>query len=88
MLQSANTAFNDSKQGHTNQRDQMLKDLAAAFDAYVELSANLQEGTKVCNSHMISAQYCYIVLLLVLCFQVLIRLENITMFTKSLVQMF
>ena len=26
----------------------MLKDLAAAFDAYVELSANLQEGTKVC----------------------------------------
>ena len=47
-FQNANTAFNNAKHGQTSQRDQMLKDLAAAFDAYIELSANLQEGTKVC----------------------------------------
>lgn len=48
-FQSANERFMAAKQGggNVNPRDQMLKDLAAAFDAFVELSANLKEGTKV-----------------------------------------
>lgn len=48
-IQEANNGFNEAKQGHVGQRDQLLKDLAAAFDAYIELSANLQEGTKFYN---------------------------------------
>lgn len=48
-IQTANTGFNSAKQGRVGQRDQVLKDLAAAFDAYIELSANLQEGTKFYN---------------------------------------
>jgi len=49
QVQVSNIAFNDAKQGHVGQRDQVLKDLAAAFDAYIELSGNLQEGTKFYN---------------------------------------
>lgn len=31
-------------------REQKLKDLAAAYDSYIELKNNLEEGTKVSNS--------------------------------------
>ena len=36
-------------QGNNNARDDMLKQLAAAHDAYFELQNNLQEGTKFYN---------------------------------------
>ena len=50
-MQQANTEFSNAKtsQGAAN-REQKLKDLAAAFDSYVELKNNLGEGTKVCNT--------------------------------------
>ena len=35
--------------GGTNDRDEVLKQLAAANDAYFELKGNLQEGTKFYN---------------------------------------
>ena len=39
----------NGNQGGDNARDEMLKKLAAAHDAYFELQNNLQEGTKFYN---------------------------------------
>ena len=39
----------NGSQGGDNARDDMLKKLAAAHDAYFELQNNLQEGTKFYN---------------------------------------
>ena len=37
----------ETEQRGVSERDQMLKDLAAGYDAYMELSSNLAEGSKV-----------------------------------------
>ena len=49
LLQDANNRFVSEKHssGAASQREQMLKELSQGYDAYIELSANLQEGTKV-----------------------------------------
>ncbi|CAH1241324.1 PDCD6IP [Branchiostoma lanceolatum] len=50
-IQTANTEFCQQKQasGSANQREEKLKDLAAAHDAFMELLGNLEEGTKFYN---------------------------------------
>ncbi|XP_078662085.1 programmed cell death 6-interacting protein-like isoform X3 [Branchiostoma floridae x Branchiostoma belcheri] len=50
-IQTANTEFCQQKQasGSVNQREEKLKDLAAAHDAFMELISNLEEGTKFYN---------------------------------------
>eukprot|EP00112_Aurelia_sp_Birch-Aquarium-sp1_P025588 Seg858.7 transcript_id=Seg858.7/GoldUCD/mRNA.D3Y31 product="Programmed cell death 6-interacting protein" protein_id=Seg858.7/GoldUCD/D3Y31 len=50
-VQDANNRFVAEKQssGAASQREQMLKDLAQAYDAFNELLANLKEGTKFYN---------------------------------------
>lgn len=51
FLQAANDKFVKEKQSGqaATERETMLKDLATAYDIYMELLGNLQEGTKVCN---------------------------------------
>lgn len=39
----------ETEQRGTSERDQVLKDLAAGYDAYMELNNNLAEGSKVTN---------------------------------------
>ena len=48
-MQRVNTDFCAAKsQGAGGvSRDEMLKNLASAFDSYMELKGNLEEGTKV-----------------------------------------
>lgn len=48
-FQDANQRFVATKHdsGAASQRETMLKDLAQAYDAFMELLANLQEGKKV-----------------------------------------
>jgi hypothetical protein len=55
VLQKANEEFTRVKTGGSGgvSRDQKLKDLAAAFDSFMELQNNLEEGTKV------TASYCH-----------------------------
>lgn len=49
-IQSANAEFCQEKQGHGgNNREAVLMELAAAHDMYMELTANLKEGTKFYN---------------------------------------
>ncbi|KAH7951242.1 hypothetical protein HPB52_006991 [Rhipicephalus sanguineus] len=49
-IQAANAEFCQEKQGSGgNNREDVLKDLAAAHDMYMELTANLEEGTKFYN---------------------------------------
>ncbi|XP_065052731.1 programmed cell death 6-interacting protein-like [Rhopilema esculentum] len=50
-IQDANNRFVAEKQssGAASQRDQMLKELAQAYDAFIELLGNLQEGSKFYN---------------------------------------
>ncbi|XP_013793109.1 programmed cell death 6-interacting protein-like [Limulus polyphemus] len=50
-IQQANTAFCQEKQDNQSSvtRDTMMKDLAGAHDAYMELKNNLKEGTKFYN---------------------------------------
>ncbi|KAG0416097.1 hypothetical protein HPB47_006703 [Ixodes persulcatus] len=49
-IQSANAEFCQEKQGHGgNNREAVLMELAAAHDMYMELTANLNEGTKFYN---------------------------------------
>jgi len=47
--QRANLEFTQAKvqDQAAASREQKLKDLAAAYDAYIELKGNLEEGTKV-----------------------------------------
>ena len=48
-LEAAHRQFvQETQQAGTSARDNMLKELAAGFDAYQELNNNLQEGTQVC----------------------------------------
>lgn len=46
---SANDEFVALKGNSGNKREQFMKDLATAYDAYIELSDNLKEGTKFYN---------------------------------------
>jgi programmed cell death 6-interacting protein len=48
-VRRANLQFQNEKQGNesSGMRDEMLKNLARAFDAYQEILSNLKEGTKV-----------------------------------------
>ncbi len=48
-IRRANQQFQNEKQGNssTEIREEMLKNLARAYDAYQELLNNLKEGTKV-----------------------------------------
>ncbi|XP_041104212.1 programmed cell death 6-interacting protein-like isoform X2 [Polyodon spathula] len=50
-IQNSHQEFSTMKQSNAdaNQREEMLKKLAAAHDSYVELSNNLKEGTKFYN---------------------------------------
>lgn len=49
-IQAANAEFCQEKQGQGgNNREAVLMELAAAFDMYMELTANLEEGTKFYN---------------------------------------
>ncbi|XP_077563185.1 programmed cell death 6-interacting protein-like protein AliX [Haemaphysalis longicornis] len=49
-IQAANAEFCQEKQGHGgNNREAVLMELAAAYDMYMELTANLEEGTKFYN---------------------------------------
>lgn len=48
-IRRANLQFQNEKQGNASSemREEMLKNLARAYDAYQELLSNLKEGTKV-----------------------------------------
>lgn len=48
-IQRLNSEFCQQKSANKSaeQRETVLKDLAAAYDAYMELKANLNEGAKV-----------------------------------------
>ena len=48
-VQKHHEVFVKENGGGSNARDEMLKQLAAANDAYFELKGNLQEGTKFYN---------------------------------------
>ena len=48
-IQKSHEIFLRESGGGTNDRDEVLKQLAAANDAYFELKGNLQEGTKFYN---------------------------------------
>lgn len=50
-IQEANSRFLAETQtpGAVNEREEMLKQLAQAYDAYIELISNLKEGTKFYN---------------------------------------
>ena len=48
-IQKNHEIFVRESGGGSNDRDEMLKQLAAANDAYFELKGNLQEGTKFYN---------------------------------------
>ena len=48
-IQKNHEIFVRESGGGTNDRDEVLKQLAAANDAYFELKGNLQEGTKFYN---------------------------------------
>lgn len=49
LFQAANDKFVKEKQSGqaATERESMLKELATAYDVYMELIGNLQEGTKV-----------------------------------------
>ncbi|KAM7373132.1 hypothetical protein PAMP_008011 [Pampus punctatissimus] len=51
QVQTSHQEFSSLKQSNTeaNQREEVLKKLAAAHDSYVEISSNLREGTKFYN---------------------------------------
>lgn len=48
QIQEANSEFCNSRSGDqaNSQRNAMLSELAAAYDAYMELTSNIEEGTK------------------------------------------
>ncbi|CAG2210948.1 ALIX [Mytilus edulis] len=50
-VQNTNTEFCQAKASNQGaaQREQVLKDLAAGFDMYMELKSNLEEGTRYIN---------------------------------------
>ncbi|ALC45750.1 ALiX [Drosophila busckii] len=48
-IQSAHAAFSTETGSCGNSRDKLYKELATAYDSFVELSGNLQEGTKFYN---------------------------------------
>ena len=49
--QSANDEFVQSKSGATSDpRSEMMSQLAAGYDAFIELMSNLAEGTKFYNN--------------------------------------
>ena len=50
-IHTAHTAFEQETSAYSlSARDQKLRDLAAGYDAYMELTANLDEGTKFYNN--------------------------------------
>ena len=50
-IRRANQQFQNEKQGNASSamREEMLKNLARAYDAFQELMSNLREGNKVCQ---------------------------------------
>lgn len=48
-IQSAHSQFAQETAGQPSRREAVLKELAAAYDAYMELKNNLQEGSKFYN---------------------------------------
>ena len=52
MFQRSNVEFCQAKSQNksASEREKKLKDLAAAYDSFMELRANLQEGTKVSHA--------------------------------------
>ena len=49
-IESTHAAFERETSSYSlSARDQKLRDLAAGYDAYMELTANLTEGTKFYN---------------------------------------
>lgn len=75
-LQVAHGKFEaETQQAGTSARDRMLKELAAGYDAYQELTNNLQEGTQVflfCVSVCMSLSFssCDCILYLVLWYNI------------------
>lgn len=49
ILQRANMEFTQAKAGNqsASSRETKLKDMATAYDSFVELKSNIDEGTKV-----------------------------------------
>ena len=60
FYQAANERFMAAKssEGAMSERDQVLKDLAAAYDAYTELASNLAEGSKVYSHYFSIMLFC------------------------------
>lgn len=50
QIREANDEFVSQKGGSGNDRDQFLRELASAYDAFMELIGNLNEGTKFYNN--------------------------------------
>ena len=49
LLQDAYKRFQMETGGGVSPREQLLKQLAAGHDTFMELMGNLQEGSKVCR---------------------------------------
>merc|ERR1719431_1885163 len=48
-IQRANTQFSEQKSSGGNERETVLKNISSAYDAFMELKGNLEEGTKFYN---------------------------------------
>lgn len=62
QIQNANDEFVRAKSQNQSgaSREEKMKELAAAYDGYVELKGNLEEGTKVqCDSSYKKCHSCY-----------------------------
>lgn len=60
-LEAAHGQFvKETQSAGTSARDNVLKELAAGYDTYQELSSNLQEGTQVCPPVCLSVCMIYV----------------------------